>query len=43
MLFINNNHFELLIKKDYNKNLLISDIIKKTDLKDLLKTTNNSI
>ena len=28
ILYINNNHFELLLKKDYIKNSLIHNIIK---------------
>ena len=43
MLFINNNHFQLLIPNNYKKNELISNIIKKSNLKDLIKNVSNSI
>ena len=41
MLFINNNHFKLIIKDDYKKNQLIIQIIKNNDLKNLLNKTIN--
>ena len=43
ILFINKNHFQLLIPKNYKKNDLISNIIKNSDLKDLVKQISKSI
>ena len=42
LLFINNNHFQLLMKKNYKKNTLINNIIKTSNLKDLFKNITNS-
>ena len=41
ILFINNNHFQLLIKNDYKKNAFINDIIKSKNLYILFKEINN--
>ena len=40
ILYINNNHFELLLKKDCVKNLLIHNIIKNIDIKNLYTNYN---
>lgn len=37
LLFINNNHFQLILPKNNKKNEIISNIIKNTNLKDLVK------
>ena len=37
LLFINNNHFQLRLPKNNKKNEIISNIIKNTNLKDLVK------
>ena len=36
ILFINNNHFEILVKKDYKKNELVSSIIKKINFRNII-------
>lgn len=37
LLFINNNHFQLILPKNNKKNEIISNIIKNINLKDLVK------
>lgn len=43
LLFINNNHFQLLIKKDYKKNILIQNILKNCNLNELINGANKTM
>ena len=41
LLFINNNHFQLLLKIGFKKNALINNIINNVNLKELLESSKN--